>query len=72
MVRRRRDRLRGRVEVDETYGGGDEEDVRGRQTKKKAIIASAVEVLEPKGFGRVRLRRIADCSANSSRMRCTP
>lgn len=36
MVRPGRDRLRGRVEVDETYVGGDEEDVRGRQTKKKA------------------------------------
>jgi transposase-like protein len=65
MVRPGRDRLTGCVEVDETYVGGDEEDVRGRQTERKAIVAIAVEVLEPKGFGRVRLRRIADCSARS-------
>jgi transposase-like protein len=65
MVRPGRDRLTGCVEVDETYIGGDEEDVRGRQTERKAIVAIAVEVQEPKGFGRVRLRRIADCSASS-------
>jgi transposase-like protein len=65
MVRPGRDRLAGYVEVDETYIGGDEEDVRGRQTERKAIVAMAVEVLEPKGIGRVRLRRIADCSASS-------
>jgi transposase-like protein len=65
MVRPGRERLRGCVEVDETYVGGAEEDVRGRQTERKAIVAIAVEVLEPKGFGRVRLRRIADCSASS-------
>jgi transposase-like protein len=65
MVRPGRDRLTGCVEVDETYVGGDEADVRGRQTERKAIVAIAVEVLEPKGFGRVRLRRIADCSASS-------
>jgi hypothetical protein len=65
MVRPGRDRLKGCVEVDETYVGSNEGDVRGRQTERKAIVAIAVEVLEPKGFGRVRLRRLADCSANS-------
>jgi len=65
MVRPGRDRLAGRIEVDETYVGGDEEDVRGRQTQKKAIVAIAVEVLEPRGFGRVRLRQIPDVSAES-------
>lgn len=65
MVRPGRDRLRECVEVDESYVGGDEEGVRGRQTETKAIVAIAVEVLEPKGFGRVRLRRIPDCSAGS-------
>jgi hypothetical protein len=43
MVRPGRDRLTGRVEVDETYLGGLEEGVRGRQTEKKALIAVAVE-----------------------------
>jgi transposase-like protein len=65
MVRPGRDRLAGRVEVDETYVGGDEEDVRGRQTQKKAIVAIAVEVLEPRGFGRVRVRQVSNVSAPS-------
>lgn len=65
MVRPGRDRLHGLVEIDETYVGGDEEGVHGRETHKKAIVVIAVEILEPKGFGRVRMRRVADCSAAS-------
>lgn len=65
MVRPGRDRLCGLVEIDETYVGGYEEGVHGRQTHKKAIVVIAVEILEPKGFGRVRMRRVADCSAAS-------
>jgi len=38
MVRPERDRLAGRVEVDETYPGGLKEGVRGRQTEAKALI----------------------------------
>lgn len=63
MVRPGRDRLSGYVEVDETYVGGEEEGVRGRQTDKKAIVAIAVEVHDPKGLGRIRMRRIPDASA---------
>jgi transposase-like protein len=63
MVRPDRDLLGGDVEVDESYVGGDEEGVTGRQTRKKAIVAIAVEVKQPRGFGRVRLRQIADVSA---------
>ena len=37
MVRTGRDRLTGRVEVDETYLGGLEEGVRGRQTERKSF-----------------------------------
>ena len=44
MVRPGRERLRGHVEVDEAYGGGDEQGVRGRQTETKAIVAIAVEI----------------------------
>ncbi len=65
MVRPGRDRLRGYVEIDETYVGGVEKGKRGRGTEKKAVVAIAVEMLEPKGFGRVRMRSIADVSGSS-------
>ena len=55
MVRPERDRLRGSVEVDETCVGGIEHGVRGRGTETKYIVEIAIEVLSPKGFGRVRL-----------------
>ena len=64
MVRPGRDRLTGTVEVDETYLGGFEEGVRGRQTEKKALIAVAVEEAGD-GIGRIRMHRIPDASANS-------
>lgn len=64
MVRPGRDRLRGRVEVDETFVGGIEEGVRGRQTETKALVAVACEE-KGKGIGRIRLRRIDDASAGS-------
>jgi transposase-like protein len=65
MVRPGRERLNGLVEVDESYVGGEEEAVRGRQTDRKAIVAIAVEMRQPKGFGRVRIKRVADVSASS-------
>lgn len=65
MVRPGRDRLRGRVEVDETYVGGEEKGVSGRYTEKKAIVLVAVEVHEPKGFGRIRLCQVPDVSGDS-------
>ncbi len=64
MVRPGRDRLRGRVEVDEAFVGGEEEGVRGRQTETKAMIAIAVEG-DGDGIGRIRMRRIPDASAGS-------
>ena len=63
MVRPGRDRLSGRVEVDETYLGGLEEGVRGRQTEGKALIVVAAQEDGP-GIGRIRMRRIADASAD--------
>ncbi len=65
MVRPGRERLSGPVEADETYVGGEEPGVSGRQTDKKAIVAIAVEVREPRGFGRARLRCVPDVSAAS-------
>jgi hypothetical protein len=57
MVRPGRDRLHGCVEVDETYVGGDEEGVRGRQTEDKAIVVVAAEE-DGRGIGRIRPRRV--------------
>ena len=65
MVRPGRDRLHGAVEVDETYVGGVEEGVHGRETRDKSIVAIALEILAPKGFGRVRMRRVPDVSGRS-------
>jgi len=65
MVRPGRERLRGHVEVDEAYVGGDEQGVRGRQTETKAIVAIAVEIEHPKGFGRVRMQHISDVTKDS-------
>jgi len=64
MVRPGRDRLSGRVEVDETYLGGLEEGHRGRGQRKKALIVVAAQE-DGRGIGRVRLRRIPDASAKS-------
>ena len=62
MVRPGRERLSGRVEVDESYVGGLEEGAHGRGTAKKAIVAIAAEE-DGKGTGRIRMRRIANASA---------
>jgi transposase-like protein len=67
MVRPGRDLLSGRVEVDETYVGGEEEGTDGRYTETKAIVVVALEMLSPKGFGRVRLRQVPDVSGASLR-----
>ena len=62
MVRPDRDRLLGVIEVDEMYVGGEEKGVHGRGTEKKAIVACAVEVIDEKRLGRVRLRQVANVS----------
>jgi transposase-like protein len=60
MVNPERDKLHGIVEVDETYvGGRDEGKIRApHEDSKKAIVVVAIEMLQPKGFGRVRLQRV--------------
>ncbi len=57
MVRPGRDRLAGRIEVDETYWGAEEEGVVGRLTGKKALLIVAAQEDGP-GIGRIRMRRI--------------
>lgn len=64
MVRPGRERLDGCVEVDETYVGGLEEGVRGRETESKALVVIAAQE-DGKGIGRIRMRRIPDASSKS-------
>jgi transposase-like protein len=64
MVRPDRDRLSGTVEVDETFVGGVEPGVDGRETHTKTLVAVAAEE-NGRGIGRIRLARIADASALS-------
>lgn len=64
MVRPGRDLLSGRVEVDETYLGGLEGGVRGRQTERKALVVVAAQE-QGQGIGRIRMRRVANASAES-------
>jgi transposase-like protein len=63
MVRPGRERLTGRVEVDETFVGALEEGVRGRGAEKKVLVIVAVEY-QGRKIGRIRLRRVPDASAN--------
>jgi transposase-like protein len=66
LVRPGRDRLAGTVEVDETYIGGEQAGLSGGRAKgKKVLTGIAVEIREPKGFGRCRMRPLADASAAS-------
>ena len=67
MVRPDRDRLKGQVEVDETYLAiTDREEpfspVGRKNRTTKVLVVLAVELLQPKGFGRIRLRRIENDS----------
>lgn len=64
MVRPGRDRLMGRIEVDETFLGGLEEGHRGRGQAQKALIVVAAEEDGPQ-IGRIRMRRIPDASARN-------
>lgn len=56
-----RDRLTGRVEVDETFIGATQEGKRGRGSSGKCIVLIAVEI-KGKATGRLRLKKIMDSS----------
>jgi transposase-like protein len=64
MVRPGRDRLSGRVEVDETYVGGEEPEAHARQILGKSLVAIAAQE-DGRGIGRIRMARIPDASAAS-------
>lgn len=64
LIRPGRELLTGQVEVDETYIGGEEPGLAGGRAKgKKALVAVAVELKEPKGYGRCRMSIIPNAQA---------
>lgn len=60
-IRPNRDKLKGYVEVDETWIGGKKSGERGRGARGKTLVVAAVEV-HRKSVGRVRLRKIPNAS----------
>jgi transposase-like protein len=65
MVRSERERLSGTIEVDETLVGGVEQGGKRGRGSTKSIVVIAVELKEPKGFGRIRMRHVPDASGTS-------
>lgn len=71
MVRPDRERLSGVVEIDETHLAISDRDAPMAEDQRKrrksrthqVLVVMAVELLQPKGFGRIRLRRIDNDSA---------
>jgi transposase-like protein len=63
MVRPGRERLRGVVEVDESYLGAPEPGKPGRQPGAKTLIVAAVECGGRRKLGRIRLRQVCAASA---------
>ena len=64
MIRPGRDKLSGRIEIDETYIGGEAVGKPGRGSLKKALVVIAAQE-NGNGIGRIRLGRIMDASATS-------
>jgi len=67
MVRPGREVLNGRVEVDETFIGGEEPGPRGRGALGKTLVVIAVELREPRGYGRARMSIIPNAEAQTLR-----
>jgi len=67
MVNPNRSQLSGRVEVDETYIGGEEnEGKRGRGTENKSLVVIGVELPVGKNqLGRIRMKVVPDATKNS-------
>jgi transposase-like protein len=65
MVDAERKQLSGTVEVDETMVGGVKQGGKRGRGAEKSIVVIAVEIKEPKGFGRVRMQHVPDASGAS-------
>lgn len=65
MVNAERKPLSGEVEVDETLVGGVQQGGKRGRGSSKSVVVIAVEVRQPKGFGRVRMRHVTDASGES-------
>lgn len=65
MVDAERKPLSGNIEVDETFIGGVKQGGKRGRGAVKSIAVIAIELIEPKGFGRVRMRHVPDASGAS-------
>ena len=65
MVNIEREKLSGKVEVDETQVGGVDVGGKRGRSSKKSLVVIAIEIHESKGFGRTRMRYIPDASSSS-------
>jgi len=65
MVNAERRPLSGVVEVDETLVGGVQQGGKRGRGASKSVVVIAVEIKQPKGFGRVRMRHVPDASSAS-------
>jgi transposase-like protein len=64
MVFPGREKLSGKIEVDETFVGGKKSGKRGRGSEGKSLVVIAIELME-KGTGRLRLSLVPDASKKS-------
>jgi len=65
MVRPGRDCLKGVVEADESYLGGEKSGKRGRGARGKALVLLAVQLQPGDDIGRIRLAHVIDASGPS-------
>jgi len=65
MVNAERKPLSGEVEVDETLVGGVQQGGKRGRGVSKSVVVIAVEIKQPQGFGRVRMRHVPDASGAS-------
>ena len=65
MVKSERALLSGNVEIDESLVGGRKKGGKRGRGSEKCVVAIAVEVKEPRGFGRIRMKYIPDASGES-------